>query len=194
MSLAKRLLSVQPSGGGLVITESWNAADSSSMDADLTWTITENGFDIVSNRAKSEANGRCNAVADPAIGSNNVYVEAVVDTNSGTSGVGPTLCNVNTTTRSGYYFSLVRSNEIKIIRQPTGSQVDIATKSYTISASTIYTVRGEVSGGTVKMFVNGVEELSVVDGVPLTGAYAGIGAFLESGQSVFFDNFEAGTL
>lgn len=177
-----------------MLTESWNKADSASMNGDLTWNIINGGYDIVSNQARSTAaNSRNIAVVDTALPSSSMYAEvdhAAQSTSA--NGAGVVLASSRTAQTQYYIEAHDTANTVNIVRTVSGSNSTVASTAWAGSPPVL--VRGEFDGSTVKAFLDGVEVLSYTDGSPLTGLYAGIRSFPPAGATVTFDNFEAGPL
>lgn len=62
-----------------------------------------------------------------------------------------------------YYLSLRDANKVELNKVAAGSRQLLASKSFTVSTNTWYTLRLEVQGSTLRGFVNGVQQLSATD-------------------------------
>jgi pectate lyase len=74
---------------------------------------------------------------------------------------------------SNYYFMvLTNSNTVEIRKKVGGSVTTLASKAYTVTTGTWYTLKLVVSGTSLQAFVNGVQELSASDAAIAAGKIA----------------------
>ena len=86
---------------------------------------------------------------------------------------------------TNYYYATLRSSgKIELKKLVNGSSTTIASKSFTISSGTWYTVRLEVIGNALSLYVNGTLQLSGTDSQFASGR-AGLATFFAS--AVFDD-------
>src|SRR5215207_2984171 len=65
---------------------------------------------------------------------------------------------------SYYYLTLRSSNRLELKKLVSGSSTTLASKAFTVSAGTWYTLRIEASGSSLSAYVNGTLQLSAADG------------------------------
>ena len=75
-----------------------------------------------------------------------------------------------------YAASLVGGGKLEIRKKVSGSSSTLASKSYSLSTGTWYTVKLEVNGSSIKMYVNGTQQLSATDS-SLSSGGAGLIAY-----------------
>jgi len=185
----------RPVGGGPAITESFDGPDSGSLGPDLSWTDLAGNWTVVSNKAKSNTGGRSVAVTDTGLTAGSMYAQADLAMASSNNGVGPLICSLSSV--QTYYYAEINlwSQFLKIFRTDSGSNTSLAEIAFTVTVGTTYEVRVEHDGaGGIKMFVDGVEELTATDGgTVLTGTYAGLRTYSsDASEYAEADNFEAG--
>lgn len=184
-------------GGGALLEESWNYADSGSMNGDLTWTEVTGNYDIVSAKASAMGlNSRNVAIATTNLGSSDMWAEVDVTVDTNVPGAGLMLCS-DGSTQSGYYIEPhYEFDSVQAVRVVSPSSAStLATDSAWVRTLS-YHLRAEVEAGVLSVWIDGVLYLSgVTDGSPLTGTYAGLRCFRRStGAGVQFDNFKADVL
>lgn len=153
------------------ITESWNANDSTSLTADLTWTeFAGTAWGITSNQARAAgSNLNQEARADSDLSSDDHYAQAtlITFTYAGNALQVGVLCRKDeTTTRTYYGFVATRSatpsNEHILTRLSSGTNTNIGTAADDVAASPI-ALKVQADGSTIKGFIGGVEKVSVTD-------------------------------
>ncbi|GMK37671.1 hypothetical protein PCCS19_07250 [Paenibacillus sp. CCS19] len=80
---------------------------------------------------------------------------------------------------NNYYaasFDNSNGGTLELRKKVSGSSSTLATKSYALSAGTWYTIKLEMNGSSIKMYVNGVLQLSATD-TSLTSGAVGLVAF-----------------
>lgn len=77
-----------------------------------------------------------------------------------------------TDSNNRYFVILDKSNNIYIKKASGGTQTVLASKAYTITIGTTYTVKFAANGSTLEMYVNGVKELTATDTTFSTGKIA----------------------
>ena len=75
-----------------------------------------------------------------------------------------------------YAASLTGNGKLEIWKKVSGSSSTLASKSYSLSTGTWYTVKLEVNGSNIKMYVNGSQQLSATDS-SLSSGGAGLIAY-----------------
>lgn len=74
-----------------------------------------------------------------------------------------------------YAASLTGGNKLELRKKVKGSTTNLASKSYALQTGTWYTVKLELSGNTIKMYVNGNLELQATDNSLTHGAIGLVG-------------------
>src|SRR5262245_1402042 len=87
--------------------------------------------------------------------------------------------------RNAYLLALRSSNRVELIRMLNGSYASLGSSSFTVSLNTFYTLRLEVTGSTLRGFVNGSLQVSATDGTFPTGRIGGATDY----ASANFDDF-----
>lgn len=72
-----------------------------------------------------------------------------------------------------YYLSLRDANKVELTKIASGSRRLLASQTFTVSTNTWYTLRLEVTGSTLRGFVNGTQQLSATD-TQFTAGRAGV--------------------
>lgn len=154
-----------------IFSDNFNRADSDSLGAN--WTERGADFDIDTNEVVIPNGGNTGAGYSAAYDSGSTYgsadysVQAEVKNDSGGSYVGVCGRRVNfSTDDSDAYFATIRpsSGRVRLFRRQSGAVISIATTdAETINAATFYLVKLDMSGTTIKEFIDGGEILSVTN-------------------------------
>lgn len=183
-----------------IITESWNCANSDSLNCDLTWTELEQDIDIVSNQARTTldvGDGKTSARADSDLSTDDHYAQAQVDTTISSSAEAGVITRKDSSATLTWYMHDVvwGSNVARLFKRVSGTFTSLGNGSVTLSVGTPVVVRGEVDGSTVKVLVDGNEIHSNTDTAITGNLRTGLrGVQQNSGHYTRWDDFEAGDL
>lgn len=185
--------------GGATITEDWDCPDSTSLNCDLTWNeISGDGFEIVSNAARSRiiAAATYFARAEHDLASSDHYCQADLLWNGATSNTAGVLVRFSSSAATGYEGDGNRNGSVRrIVKVVAGGFTTLASEAFTPGAST-WAFRLEASGSSLRLLVNGVEELAVTDTAITGNTRCGLRAQTvnTAGAYARWDNFQAGDL
>lgn len=165
--------------GGATYTEDWNAADSSSLNADLTWTeVTGTAWGITSNQARFAGNVAVNhARAEHDLDSADHTNEAtlVTFTYSGNALDVGISCRFASAADTAYIFVAQRTpttNEHILRKRVTGTNTTLGTHPQ--DAGTGVVLKIEANGSAIKGYRAGSELVSVTDTAIAGGTRFGI--------------------
>lgn len=190
-----------PAGGG-PITESFNTANSSTLGPDLTWTETETGLEVSSNRARINKGGFTNAEAraeHDLDSDTDQYVQCVTYGATGDSNRRTHLHLRMSASDRTCYAARFRGNgtNLFIVSIVKHDSSGAATSVVGDSASTAYTdgqtIRFEVEGTALRAYINGSLVVSGTDASIASGPRAGF-SLREINAVHSIDDFEAGAL
>jgi len=88
---------------------------------------------------------------------------------------------------SNYYIFIYEDGQLKIRKKVAGTTTTVASKAFTLTTGTWYTLKGVVSGSTLTMWVNGTQQLT---GTP-TGLSTGKSGLISFNGDVHYDNVTA---
>lgn len=187
---------LRPSRPQTTYNETWTAANSDTISADLTWTeVSGNHFEIVSNtcRDKSIAN-QANARAEHDLSSADHYCEASVTLLSdGVSAPAGTATRFSAS--AGNFFRGVISSgndDVRVQRVDSNTTVtSLVTEARTTGAGTL-TVRLTSDGSNHFVLVGGAMGFGAFDSNYATQVRCGISSF--ASQNTAWDNWEAADL
>jgi hypothetical protein len=80
-----------------------------------------------------------------------------------------------------YYLALQNNNQLVLVRRDGDTASTLASKSFTVTTGTFYSLRLDVQGSSITAFVNGAPQLSASDATYGSGAI-GVGNFFSSGE------------
>ena len=78
-----------------------------------------------------------------------------------------------------YYLALQNGNQLVLARRVGDTITNLATRSFTVTTNTFYTLRVDAQGSSLRAFVNGTQQLSATDSQFPAGAI-GVGTFFAS--------------
>ena len=186
--------------GGATITESFNTADSDILGPDLTWTELGGDIDVVSNEARTTVvNTTCRARADTDLATDDHYAQAVVGASEETAGANVGLIFRKDSTATLTHYEARASfdlNQLRLISVVAGTATSIGGPwTYTLTAGTTYTLKGQADGSTLKLFVNGVQQGTDITNTAVAGNLrCGLWAAKNISGYLSWDSFEAGDL
>ncbi len=90
------------------------------------------------------------------------------------------------TDQNNRYWTYLGDGNIYLKKKVAGTTTTLASKAYTVNTGTKYILRAEADGSLIKIYVNGVQELSATDSSLSTGA-VGLATWL---GTVEFDNVD----
>src|SRR5262252_243477 len=73
-----------------------------------------------------------------------------------------------------YYLALQNNNQLLLVRRDGDTSATLASKSFTVTTGTFFTLRLDVQGSSIRAFVNGTQQLSANDGT-YTAGQIGVG-------------------
>lgn len=180
------------------ITESFNTADSDTLGPDRTWTELVGDTDIVSNKAQTvTVVTECVARCDADLSSTDHYVQAVVGAFAEVAFDAPAVIGRKDGTATLTYYMAYSDfavDTVSIYKCEAGTFTEIAgPTAMTLTAGTTYLLKLQCNGSTIKLYVDGVEKLSLTDTAITSGLRCGLrGA--SSTNSVTWDSFQAADL
>jgi hypothetical protein len=80
-----------------------------------------------------------------------------------------------------YYIGLQNGNQLVLVRRDGDTSTTLASKSFTVTTGTFFTLRLDVQGSSLSAFVNGTQQLTANDGTYTSGAI-GVGTFFASAE------------
>lgn len=182
------------------VTESFNQADSTTLGPDLTWTETGGNLQTVSNEVQpvNAANTQEPtelARADSDLDGADHYAEAVCSATAGSGNRVAGVCVRYASAADSCYWAGINSDKgIRIFRRVTGTNTQIAEDAGVDYSGADHTIRLEVEGTALTMYIDDVEVLSATDSTLTSGVRCGIGCGSNVADRVSIDAFEAGDL
>lgn len=153
------------------------------------WTVVDGNWDIITDGTKVYHSQITDSLSRVVVGDtawDSYSVQVNVKTNSWNGGVvGNCGILARYTDINNYIIFNFSNGELRIKKQVAGVFTLLASKAYTQNLNTWYTLKAELSGSTLKLYVNGNLELSAYDG-SLTAGKAGL---IASAGDTRFDNF-----
>jgi hypothetical protein len=137
-------------------TESFNKADSDTLGPDLTWTETAGDFDVVSNRISATSGSVCRAEAD--VSSANHYAQANIFFAGAYLGITARHAAAANTYYVGYG---INTTLTEMYKRVAGSYTNLGTMNPAASSGDLYKV--ECNGSAIKLYIAGVQKISVTD-------------------------------
>ena len=80
-----------------------------------------------------------------------------------------------------YYLALTNGNQLVLAKRDGDTSTTLASRAFTVTAGTFYTLRIVVQGSSLTAFVNGTQQLTATDSQFTAGAI-GVAAFFASGS------------
>lgn len=182
--------------GGATISESFDKANSDTLGPDLTWTEVAGDFDIVGNKAQlqSGVSLRCAARAETQLDTVDHYAQ--VDCDPSASSVADIGVAVRFAAAANTYYMLGRQptgDAKRIVKMVAGTGTLIASAAYTDDDGN-HTVYGSVNGSSLRLLIDGANELTATDTEITTGRRCGITGVRLTVNTTDFDNFTAADL
>lgn len=187
--------------GGATLTETWTAADSVNLDADLDWTeVAGTGWGITSNAARYAGSVMANyarAEADLASVDHSVSATIVTFTYAGNANEIGVCCRFASAADTSYFFAGSRTptptNEHILRRRVTGTNTVLGSHAQDVATGVVIEV--EANGSTIRGLVADVELVSVTDTNITTGTRGGIyGASTNASNNGVLDDWLAADL
>jgi len=194
--LGERLWTVPVVQGGAVVTDNFNRADSTNLGAN--WTEVNGDMEIVGNLIRPVSTSAEAFIRNEnAVATNDNYAQVTAYRNS-TLGTTSTGVLVRLTGGVGYMGTYAHDSGAERIyaRSSGGSYTNLTSMTgATTPINTVRTLRLEVSGSSLKTFLDGVQQLAVTDTTTTTGKLSGVRLFKDTaGSYTNVDNFETGDL
>lgn len=167
------------------ITDSFTRADSATLGG--TWTEFAGNVDILSNQARCTA-ANSTGRNDSALSTADHYAQIVVASVSATN-LDPSVCARFHSSAATYYMfrQEIDTGEYQIYKRVAGTFTLLANTSGT-GAARPYTLRGDVNGSDLELFVGGVSRLTNTDTSITANLLTG---FRVNAATVDLDDFEA---
>jgi len=162
---------------------------SSDTSANYTAVVTNSTLQIKSGYAIGGTDWMTDVVShNTTVGSADQSVQ--VDQ---TKNIAGPIARVNTTNHT-YYFAYISGTYVRLDSCAEGTCTNITSYdgSYAL-ATTTYTLKLTTKGSTIKVFVDGLEHISVSDSTYTTGNYCGLAAYTEYDDGGRLDNFTCDT-
>lgn len=181
------------------LTESFNKADGSGWDADLTWGTVAGSVETVSNRARGvSAAGLIALYADSTLSGTDMYSECEVHfaSHSNADYMGPICRQPGSSTNTHYWsrhFNTNMGQTFKFVAGAGPTAVGVTTTSASMSSGLVS--RLECNGSNIIRIYNGTTENTASDPSITTNNYCGIRGRRFS-ASLFYeaDNWQGGDL
>ena len=182
-------------------TESWDCADSDSLNCDVNWTEVSNDIDIASNEA-FEPTYSANSVlafSDTALSSADNYAQADAYLSGAGNIAGISFRADGTSTYYRCFLSASPTEggtDSKLQKVVSGTVTDLLPASANNTTSTWHTVYGEADSDQISCKIDNVHESGspVTDTSISSGLYVGIFGYSPQNKYIYWDNFSAGDL
>jgi len=181
------------------INENWDCADSGAITCQLTWTVIEGDLDISGNEVVTVGTGRGTGRADSDLSTDNHYSQADETIATGSTGSRTTgvIARKDATATLTYYESVAiwDTLTLRLRKRVAGTfttLVSVADATLTLGA--FISLKVEVNGSTIKLFKNGVEQLSTTDTAITGNLRCGVSGLAGTTGNARIDNFQASDL
>lgn len=194
IALGERLWIAPSVRGGVSIAEDWGCADSTSLNCDLTWNEIYNDFELSTNQARTvTADDNCLARAETDLSVNHEAQAVIGASTEAVPARGGTLTRVGVGVDLDCYWGNADffTDQVRLFKFVAGVASVITSVSQTIDTPNTYTVKTRSDGSTQKVFLDGVEKISVTDTDLPTQLRTGIAGRKDTSGYISFDDFFA---
>jgi hypothetical protein len=164
------LVAALPILAATLFSDNFNRADNDLLGGNWVERGVSVDFDIVTNRVEliTAPDAATHGVAynTTTLGTADYTVRAIVNSSSGNNYHGVCGRRVNSgSTDSDSYSAFIKEDvdSIYLFKRVSGTWTQIGSYAITITAGVDYTVKLSMQGTTIKMFLDGVERISVTD-------------------------------
>ncbi|NLY73877.1 MAG: DUF1080 domain-containing protein [Firmicutes bacterium] len=136
------------------------------------WTTSSGTWSVVADGSRtlrqSNTSANCYAYAGSSWTNYSVQAKLKVLSYNGSNRMAGLMARFQDT-NNFYFLRFSNSNQLEIRKKVNGSTTSLASKSYTCSAGSWYTLRLDVNGNTLIAYVNGVQQLTATDSTFASG-------------------------
>lgn len=187
----------EPREPSTTYTDDFNAADSATLGADLTWADVNGDFQNLSNGGALNSNSAFlyAARAEHNLSTSDNYGQIDIVAMGGASRILGGACRFSSSAHTCYYYVFYPNTSRGFLgKRVAGVETHLTNAAVTLSAPEAWKAQAE--GSTIKGFQAGVERLSWPDTAISSGVRGGVAAYQNGGTllTMTFDNFEAGDL
>src|SRR3989344_4413688 len=179
----------------LLFSDDFNRVDSSNLGSN--WTERDasgTNFDIIGNKVKliSNYNNSVAYYSGGVLNTADYFVQATVNHNGTVGsylGVVGRRVNYGTDDSDGYYAFITTDGYVQLFKRLSGIWTQITFVAQTINNNQDYLIKLQMQGSAIKVFLNDIEKISVIDTSFTAIGDAGITAGSWPQNNVLWDNF-----
>lgn len=166
--------SAPPPGGGTLFSDDFEAGNTSKWSLlSGSWSVVTDGTRVLRQSATTD-NARA-ATSSAAWTDQKVSARVKPLTWNGSDRFAAVLARLQDA--NNYYYATLRSSgKLELKKLVGGTSTTLATKAFTVATNTWYTVRLDVVGSALALFVNGTQQLTATD-TRFTSGKAGVATF-----------------